>query len=124
MLWLTANALLAFGTPVSFCECASATVDQAFRDADAVFQGETMGAVMAQAASFSGVLARALSFKAALQLLNAYHQLLRHAAGARLRRRRQRESWWRHSVGRTVGRSRGPSHRAELAVKLPCDRQR
>lgn len=41
-------------------------------------------AVMAQAASFSGVLARALSFKAALQLLNAYHQQLRHSAGARM----------------------------------------
>lgn len=41
-------------------------------------------AVMAQAASLGGVLARALSFKAALQLLNAYHQQLRHSAGARV----------------------------------------
>ena len=40
-------------------------------------------AVMAQAANLGGVLARALSFKAALQLLNAYHQQLRHSAGAR-----------------------------------------
>lgn len=42
-------------------------------------------AVMAQAASFAQVLARALSFKAATQVLNAYHQLLRHSAGARMR---------------------------------------
>ncbi len=41
-------------------------------------------AVMAQAANLGGVLARALSFKSALQLLNAYHQLLRHSAGARV----------------------------------------
>ena len=40
-------------------------------------------AVMAQAASLAGVLARALSFKGALQLLNAFHQQLRHSAGAR-----------------------------------------
>lgn len=40
-------------------------------------------AAMAQAASFAGVLARALSFKGAMQLLNAYHQQLRHSAGAR-----------------------------------------
>jgi DDE family transposase len=40
-------------------------------------------AVMAQAANLTGVLARALSFKGALQLLNAYHQQLRHSAGAR-----------------------------------------
>lgn len=40
-------------------------------------------AVMAQAANLGGVLARALSFKSALQLLNAYHQQLRHSAGAR-----------------------------------------
>jgi len=42
-------------------------------------------AVMAQAAHVGGVLARALSFKAALQVLNAYHQQLRHSAGARVR---------------------------------------
>ena len=42
-------------------------------------------AVMAQAANLGGVLARALSFKAALQLLNAYHQQLRQSAGARVR---------------------------------------
>lgn len=42
-------------------------------------------AVMAQAAHLGGVLARALSFKSALQLLNAYHQQLRHSAGARVR---------------------------------------
>jgi hypothetical protein len=41
-------------------------------------------AVMAQAANLGGVLARALSFKSALQLLNAYHQQLRHSAGARV----------------------------------------
>ena len=41
-------------------------------------------AVMAQAANLGGVLARALSFKAALQLLNAYHQQLRHSTGARV----------------------------------------
>lgn len=40
-------------------------------------------AVIAQAANLSGVLARALSFKGALQLLNAYHQQLRHSAGTR-----------------------------------------
>ena len=40
-------------------------------------------AVMAQAASFASVLARALSFKGAMQLLNAYQQQLRHRAGAR-----------------------------------------
>lgn len=40
-------------------------------------------AVMAQAASLAGVLARSLSFKRAMQLLNAYHQQLRHSAGAR-----------------------------------------
>jgi hypothetical protein len=40
-------------------------------------------AVMAQAAQLGGVLARALSFKSALQLLNAYHHQLRHCAGAR-----------------------------------------
>lgn len=40
-------------------------------------------AVMAQAATLAGVLARALSFKGAVQLLNAYHQQLRHSAGAR-----------------------------------------
>ena len=42
-------------------------------------------AVMAQAASLGGVLARALSFKGTAQLLNAYHQQLRHSAGARVR---------------------------------------
>ena len=42
-------------------------------------------AVMAQAAHLGGVLARALSFKSALQLLNAYHQQLRQSAGARVR---------------------------------------
>ena len=42
-------------------------------------------AVMAQAAHLGGMLARALSFKSALQLLNAYHQQLRHCAGARAR---------------------------------------
>lgn len=41
-------------------------------------------AVMAQAASLAGVLARSLSFKRAAQLLNAYHQQLRHSAGARI----------------------------------------
>lgn len=40
-------------------------------------------AVMAQAATLAGVLARALSFKGAVQLLNAYHQQLRHSAGTR-----------------------------------------
>jgi len=40
-------------------------------------------AVMAQAASLAQVLARALSFKGAMQLLNAYHQQLRHSVGAR-----------------------------------------
>ncbi len=40
-------------------------------------------AVMAQAASLASVLARALSFKGAVQLLGAYHQQLRHSAGAR-----------------------------------------
>lgn len=40
-------------------------------------------AVMAQAANLGGILARALSFKGALQLLNAYHQQLRHSTGAR-----------------------------------------
>jgi hypothetical protein len=40
-------------------------------------------AVMAQAASLAGVLARSLSFKRSVQLLNAYHQQLRHSAGAR-----------------------------------------
>lgn len=40
-------------------------------------------AVMAQAASLGQVLARALSFKGATQVLNAYHQQLRHSAGAR-----------------------------------------
>lgn len=42
-------------------------------------------AVMAQAASLAQVLARALSFKGATQVLNAYHQQLRHSAGARMR---------------------------------------
>lgn len=41
-------------------------------------------AVMAQAANLAGLLARALSFKRAVQLLNAYHQQLRHSAGARI----------------------------------------
>jgi hypothetical protein len=41
--------------------------------------------VMAQAASLAHVLARALSFKGATQVLNAYHQQLRHSAGARMR---------------------------------------
>lgn len=41
-------------------------------------------AVMAQAANLGGVLARALSFKASLQVINAYHQQLRHSAGARV----------------------------------------
>lgn len=41
-------------------------------------------AVMAQAASLAHVLARALSFKGAVQILNAYHQQLRHSAGARI----------------------------------------
>ena len=40
-------------------------------------------AVMAQAAHLGGVLARALSFKSSLQLLNAYHQQLRHCGNAR-----------------------------------------
>jgi len=42
-------------------------------------------AVMAQAANLGGVLARTLSFKSTLQVLNAYHQQLRHAAGKRIR---------------------------------------
>jgi hypothetical protein len=42
-------------------------------------------AVMAQAAHLGGLLARKLSFKSALQLLNAYHQQLRHSAGDRVR---------------------------------------
>lgn len=41
-------------------------------------------AVMAQAASLAHVLARALSFKGAMQVLNAYHQQLRHSTGARI----------------------------------------
>jgi hypothetical protein len=41
-------------------------------------------AVMAQAASLAHVLARALSFKGAMQVLSAYHQQLRHSAGARI----------------------------------------
>ena len=41
-------------------------------------------AVMAQAASLAGVLARALSFKAATQVLNAYQQQLRHSGTARV----------------------------------------
>jgi hypothetical protein len=40
--------------------------------------------VMAQAATLADVLARALSFKGAIQVLNAYHQQLRHSAGARI----------------------------------------
>lgn len=40
-------------------------------------------AVIAQAASLAGLLARSLSFKRAAQLLNAYQQQLRHSAGAR-----------------------------------------
>ncbi|MGQ0655913.1 MAG: IS4 family transposase [Betaproteobacteria bacterium] len=40
-------------------------------------------AVMAQAASLGHVLARALRFKAAAQVLNAYQQQLRHSAGER-----------------------------------------
>jgi hypothetical protein len=42
-------------------------------------------AVMAQAASLANVLARALRFKGAMQLLNAYQDQLRHSAGARIR---------------------------------------
>lgn len=42
-------------------------------------------AVMAQAASLANVLARALRFKGTTQLLNAYHQQLRHSARARIR---------------------------------------
>lgn len=42
-------------------------------------------AVMAQAASLAQVLARTLSFRGATQVLNAYHQQLRHSAGLRLR---------------------------------------
>lgn len=42
-------------------------------------------AVMAQAAKLADVLPRALSFKGALQVLNAYQQQLRHSAGARMR---------------------------------------
>jgi len=41
-------------------------------------------AVMAQAASLAHVLARALSFKGATQVLNAYHQQLRHSTGLRI----------------------------------------
>lgn len=41
-------------------------------------------AVMARAASVAGVLARALSFKGALQVLGAYHQQLRHGGRVRL----------------------------------------
>lgn len=41
-------------------------------------------ALMAQAASLAQVLARALSFKGATQILNAYHQQLRHSAAGRL----------------------------------------
>lgn len=41
-------------------------------------------AVMAQAASLANVLARALRFKGALQVLNAYHQQLLLSAGARV----------------------------------------
>lgn len=41
-------------------------------------------AAMAQAANLAGVLARTLSFKGATQVLNAYHQQLRHSAGARI----------------------------------------
>jgi hypothetical protein len=41
-------------------------------------------AVMAQAASLAHVLARALSFKGAMQVLSAYHQQLRHSAGKRI----------------------------------------
>jgi hypothetical protein len=40
--------------------------------------------VMAQAASLAHVLARALSFKATMQVLNAYHQQLRHSGGQRI----------------------------------------
>jgi len=40
-------------------------------------------AVMAQAAHLGGVLSRTLSFKSALQMLNAYHQQLRHCGNAR-----------------------------------------
>ena len=42
-------------------------------------------AVMAQAASLAHVLARALRFKGVVQVLNAYHQQLRHSAGQRIR---------------------------------------
>jgi len=42
-------------------------------------------AVMARAAAFAGVLARALSFKGAMQVLGAYHQQLRHSGKVRLR---------------------------------------
>lgn len=41
-------------------------------------------AVMAQAASLAHVLARALRFKGAMQLLNAYQQQLRHSAEVRV----------------------------------------
>lgn len=41
-------------------------------------------AVMAQAASLANILARALSFKGAIQVLNAYQQQLRHSACARI----------------------------------------
>jgi len=40
-------------------------------------------AVMAQAANLAREMARALSFKASMQVLNAYHQQLRHSVGAR-----------------------------------------
>ena len=42
-------------------------------------------AVMAQAASLAHILARALSFRRTTQVLNAYHQQLRHSAGLRMR---------------------------------------
>lgn len=41
-------------------------------------------AVMAHVASLARVLTRALSFKGTMQVLNAYHQQLRHSAGARV----------------------------------------
>lgn len=41
-------------------------------------------AVMAQAASLAQILARALSFRRATQVLNAYEQQLRHSPGARI----------------------------------------
>jgi DDE family transposase len=40
-------------------------------------------AVMAQAASLAGILARALSFKGSVQILDAYHQQLRHSGATR-----------------------------------------